>query len=483
MEIDKNRSELLKAAKESILLGLRFNPTSVLLKVNLAHFCIKYDKSYAQANALIEELSHLNLGISNCITVNALSDLLRHNLHLQNTYQVDNPRKAPNLNIYKYAQAWKQEQKLRETVQEQLNVQIDFWQNFISADPDMKKLVDICEKVHHKKRETSKLWNSQSRHETDSLRSCTLIYGIYSSVANNDTVYGQKLIKWYHDEIKNLGDSVKVDELSEDTLFSGNIVHISYSILSINSSRILDCSYNIEDVYAWNRQSLMGRPIDVILPKHSSERSSDLELKNDGTENLRVVDETVEAPVMKGDGFISPSWVYVKMNAFMDNGVSYVVILRPKRVTESSTIIQKDGTFNGKASANKLRVLEPTRYKKLKIVSVGPSSVHINKPFNSVAHQIIGNNSNTNQRKSTTVNKNRGIQPDSLSFAQNGTSSQRRLLDTGTADVDDYSQRVKTLHKPQIKQADENIIETSKKNSIRSKSTEEEKLQRLIQEL
>jgi len=364
-----------------------YHPDSDLAKVNLAHYYVKYEGAYLLANNLIEEVMK---GIPRFSTRLSLS-LIQYQLQkkLLNKYSQEG---SDGLNILKYVQTNMVNNKLKQRMKKQVKLQLEFWANFLSNQPDMGKLVLLSQRVDIEKGKVNKAWKEVVKLKSGTFASPLLLYGVYISYVSNNAAEGEKYMEKYHTVAQKLKKIAQSDELNNDTIMFEDTIQISMSGSKTKIGRILDCSTNIEQGLGWKKNFIIGRPIILIMPPFYKSKHDRFLLNHYNTGETKIINRTDVLPVMASDGFIRPTSTHIKMNPLVEQGISYIAVLRPLKHPRRMILIRKDGTIDAMSkdfamdmNINPQQLLE----EELNVFNFCPDFRAINTVFNIMASNTM----------------------------------------------------------------------------------------------
>ena len=405
-------------------------------------------RSYLLANSLIEEVLALGPSVSDRITLSFIRIEIQRKLQLEYSHQEEGRDKSEGLDISKYVKLQQANGELKDLIREQVKLQIGFWHKFLSTKPDMKELFDISDEIHHKKETIQKLWAEFLRVRDKLFISPFLMYGMYSSLSNNDHNNGEKLMERYQEEARKLDQISKLDELTERTLFCKDTVQISMSGSRTKIGSILDCSIHINQVFAWKRESLVGKPVVLTMSKFYQEKHDGFLLDHYRTGNSKFLNRTVPVPVKRGDGYVSASWMHIKMNPFVELGISYISLIKPMKAFKLMVLVRKDGTLDGmsKDFAREMRIINHDENKLSTMADICPDFLCVDNAFNLMGHRMIALNrldQHLNKQTETLttlkVDKNHSI-PEQYSVGEVAKMSQRHLIKDQMGQMDSVKQ-------------------------------------------
>jgi len=392
-EICKGKEKILFCIKAICLRITKKLPQSMLAQMNLAYIYSKFDSLYLISNTLIQAISAQDPSYQAQISISLLRVDLQRRLALQFSDQ--------GLNIENYIINQEVSNQFKREIDKQVNFQLEFWKGFVAIKPHMLRLLKISWRVNRQKGIVRKLWGNLLKIRPNTLIGPMIVYGMYASLANNNTIEGEKYLEYSNEETKRLRKVMKVDELNNNTLFYEKTVQITMSGLKSKLGRILYTSENIGQVFGWQSSDTIEKPINFLMTQFYAKRHDKFLKIHYKTGKVVVLNNTNLVPVKTANGYIRPSWMHVKVNPFVELGISYIALLRPSRSEKRMVLVTKDGKIDGMSRefAKEMNIDSGKASGEWNILMFCPELRAVNKAFNSVAESMMltaendGNNS------------------------------------------------------------------------------------------
>jgi len=108
------------------------------------------------------------------------------------------------------------------------------------------------------------------------------------------------------------------------------------------------------------------------------------------TGESRTINKTRKVYGLNSDGFCFPIWLHVKINPLLDQGLSFLSILRPIDSSKRVILVQENGVVDGITEnlANDLRIKD-LKSMTVKIEQFSPEFSFVNQAFNIVAYDHL----------------------------------------------------------------------------------------------
>ena len=401
------KAQSLQAAKTYYLELVCRYPKSHVAKLTLANFYVKKENSYLLANNLIEEV----LNDSPSFSVRVSLSLIRFELQKKTLKQYSQREgEKQSLDLLFYVQITNLNNQLKQQIKRQIRKQVEFWENFVSSKPDMGILTDLALKVDEEKKDILKTWKEMTRIRPSTFYIPPLVYGMYTSMVNNNIMEGEKFIERYQNDILNCNKQLEVDDLNNDTIMAEDTVRITMSGSRTKIGYILDCSTNINQVYGWKKEFLIKQPIVTIMTPYYQHKHDGFLVNHYNTGKTKLLNNTSLLPVVSCDGYIRPSRVHIKMHPFVEQGISYVAVLRTLREPRRMILVRRDGSIDGMSKnfatdMNLVSIDKSPSHKGFEIFSFCPGFRAVNSAFNKKALQAITENAKNDPKSVSSPRK------------------------------------------------------------------------------
>jgi len=399
-QLDRNKKLLIKNLKAICVRILSIYPKAFLAQINLAYFYSKFEDLYLMTNSLIEDVISRHPGYHAQISLSMIRYELQKKLSLQfSRNHSETQEQGQCLNVYNYILNKDLHEQVKNSIERQARIQSSFWKEFLQSKPSMLRLMNIALEVNSQKQVVKKQWNNLLKIRPLSFLSPLILYGMYSSLINNDSIEGERYIEQSHEDAKRLRRFLKMNELNNDTVFSDKTVTITMSGLKSKLGKILGCSDNISSSFGWQSKEMNGKPISTLMPPFYRQRHDRFLNAHYNTGKTKILNKTSVLPVKGANGFLVPTWIHVKVSPLVENGISYVALLKPMKPNQRMILIRKDGKIDD-MSLEFAQDMNLTRDKEhraqLNITTLCPEFKQVNDAFNIIADNTLGVCSTTN---------------------------------------------------------------------------------------
>jgi len=382
-ELDINKTLLVRSFKTLCQEILKLHPKTLLAQINLAYSHSKFEDLYIVSNNLLEDAMSKSPGYNAQISLNMIRLELQKKLTSQFSQKTEN-----GLNASDYIINHELYEQVKRSIETQTRLQLDFWKEFLSNKPKMLSLMSVALDVSHQRQAVQKLWKTLLKIRSKSFLSPLVVYGMYSSLINNDPVEGGKCLEQSQEDAKKLVKSFRTNELNNQTIFSDRTIKITMSGLRSKLGRIVDCSANILNFYGWQQNEMKDKPITFLMPPFYRQRHDGFLLDHFNTGKTKTLNTTAIVPVKRSNGYIHPTWLHTKISP---NGMLYVGLLRPFKSGQRMILIRKDGKIDDMSFgfARDMNLSGKESHIECDIFTLCPEFRQINEVFNIIADQTI----------------------------------------------------------------------------------------------
>jgi len=390
LDLDANKMQLARSLKVICLEILGRYPTAILAQTNLAYSYSQFEDLYLVSNNLLENAISRGPGYHAQISLNMIRFELQKKLKLQFSQKTE----GEGLNVHSYIMNQELHEQIKAQIEKQTEMQLSFWKEFLASNSDMLNLLNIALGVNRQREVVKKLWHDLVAIRPLPFLSPLVIYGMYSSLINNDSITGEKYIEQSQEDGNRMSRFLKAGELNNQTIFSDKSFQVTMSGLRSKLGKIMDCSANITNFYGWQGRDMKGRPIASLMPPFYRQRHDGFLLDHFNTGRIKILNKTMQIPVKKANGYIHPSWVHVKVSPVMDNGIFYVALLLPCKSNQRMVLVRKDGTIDDMSFefAKDMHLMGIEDEIESDIFDLCPEFVKINEAFNMIADKVINAN-------------------------------------------------------------------------------------------
>ena len=388
-ELDRNKALLTRNLKVICLEILSRYPKTLLVQINLAYSHSKFEDLYIVANNMLEDVISKGPGFHTQISLNMIRLELQKKLMVQASQKAEDEQASDGLNVSNYIVNQELHEEMKNSIKEQTKLQINFWNEFLSSRSDMLKLLNLALKVDDQKRAVKKLWNNLLKIRSKSFLPPLIVYGMYSSLINNNPMEGEKYLERSREDLKKLKKTFKMNELSNQTIFSEKTVQIIMSGLRSKLGRIVGCSSNISNFYGWQASEMKDKPVAFLMPPFYRQRHDSYLLEHFNTGKTKTLNTTEIVPVKRSNGYIHPTWLHTKVSPVMKNGIFYVGLLRPCKSRQRMVLVRKDGKIDDMSLgfARDMNLSGKESQIECDIFTLCPEFRQINEAFNVIAER------------------------------------------------------------------------------------------------
>ena len=386
-KLDRDKILLVRSLKIICLEILKRHPKNQLALINLAHSHSKFEDLDIVSNNLLEDAISKDPGYHEQISLNMIRLELQKRLMIQSSQKTE----EEGLNVCHYVVSQELYKEMKDCIEKQTKLQLNFWKEFLSRHPKMLNLMKIALEVNNQRISIRKQWNNLLKIRSKSFLSPLIVYGMYSSLINNNPIEGENSLKQSQEDVQKLRKSFHVNELNNQTIFSDKTVQIIMSGLRSKLGRIVGCSSNISNFYGWQASEMKDKPIAFLMPPFYRQRHDSYLLEHFNTGKTKTLNTTEIVPVKRSNGYIHPTWLHTKVSPVMKNGIFYVGLLRPCKSRQRMVLVRKDGKIDDMSLgfARDMNLSGKESQIECDIFTLCPEFRQINEAFNIIADQTI----------------------------------------------------------------------------------------------
>ena len=391
-ELERDKHTFIDMMKEYLAFISNAHPKSHLIKIFLANIFVKSKNGYVMANTFIEDALDDLPSFPQRLTLNFIRFKLQKRLLFEYSNHGQDNKQSQGLNLLLYMKNNARNDILKETIKRQVKTQLKFWHEFLLATPDMAVLEQLATKASLRKQQIQKQWRDLISVKSPAFLSPYLIYGMYMSLVNNNSIEGEKYTELYHTVNGKWRKALQLDDLNNDTLFCDDTVRVSMSGALAKLGKVLDCSSNIFQHYGWKKDFLVNRPMILMMTPYYKVKHDKSLLDHFHTGENKILNTTVYQPVVTNEGFVKLSWLHVKLSPLIEQGITYISVMKPARNNKRVLLIRKDGTIDGmsKEFAQDMNLLlDSATTSQQKIFALCPGFREVNEAFNFFAEKEI----------------------------------------------------------------------------------------------
>ena len=395
MESPKQNKIILEFIKDILEAKCKKYRSNFLLRSSLILHVVRFGNSYVYPYYMLEELIHKKPPFAIRTSLQRLKLELQIKILTKYGSMAHHQEDRNSLDLQKYITMNSAYQQLRDKIEKQLTYQSMFWEHFTSLEPDFLQLIHYSKNCHEKKVEVEKEWQHFENQREIEFISPLLLYGIYSSIANNDALKEDQYLEKYYRTAERIRDQLQADEFTNKTLFSEEnfVVTITSSLKALG--RIVDVSSNFQDYIGLKKEYVIGKSVGIIQSPFFRDRHDDILRRHFESGTTRVLGKALTLPVLNAEGYVMPCCAEFQINPQVHHDISYMALFRKMKNHKRLVLVKENGEIDGysKDFARDMGITEaPSDQNKLNIFSFSKEFETVNSAFNQIAKQKIENN-------------------------------------------------------------------------------------------
>ena len=154
----ESKEDLNKGLRNFIRKTIERYPENNLLKLYLAGHYVKYNGYFLKAYELLSQVRDGSHTLQELLSMYILVYKLEKILLIKYKESTATEEDQSNLNMLTYIKMSEIDRTLRAKFLKQNKLQIDFWEIWLSSEPNYKRMYNIASKIHKRKKKNFKLW-------------------------------------------------------------------------------------------------------------------------------------------------------------------------------------------------------------------------------------------------------------------------------------------------------------------------------------
>lgn len=150
---------------------------------------------------------------------------------------------------------------MRDIICQHAKLNSDFWDHFMSGDPNMQTLFEHSNKMEHFRTQIQHEKKHFIDYDKSNYISPFLTYGLYQTFVNNDVIEGEEFINKYVTTVNKTKPELLKDELSNHNIFCATNVMLIISGAKHSLGKLLQTSENFESIFEFQHIGSYGKSI------------------------------------------------------------------------------------------------------------------------------------------------------------------------------------------------------------------------------
>jgi len=366
--------------------GVEKVPNSEAILLNLAQFYLLYLENYLRSYLVLQAFEKkAQKSFETEILIDYLKKRVQERMEWKLSGSVSGQQtmiageyEANNLNVTALVQNDILFLQLKKLVHEQVAKQLKFWDLLENFELNTRAIETCCEEIDLVRGKIEKLWDNLSKINQKCM-SHFLLFGLYQTLVNNTTKKGEKLL---NDYTRMHGISYQdKDGITNDNLYDSQTVVVKISMRRDKVGMIEECSGDVDSVFGYSGSDLVDSNVATLMSTFFKERHHVFLMNHFETGNEKVLNRLKRLHGYHHDGHIFPIFLWVSIYPNIEAGLSYMGIIRPRKVYNNYILLKADGTVDS-YSPEIAEYLGLESRKKYNILEICPTFEKIQNAYN-----------------------------------------------------------------------------------------------------
>ena len=261
-------------------------------------------------------------------------------------------------------------QELREDLKElmalQTEKQLELWNALQTTNWETMALFKKAREIELTRTQIDKIWVQVSSRDHNDLV-VYMLYGLYSSIINNNFMKSEKLMKKI-DIMSTLAVNNNEVSLTNDTIYDAANVLVSMSMDRETIGKVQSITRNSKEIFGYEQQEVVGSNVAILMPNFLRKRHQGFLVHYLTSRKTTLFNSQRRTFGKSKKGHIFPINIYVSVYPSLENGLAYFGIVRPIKEFKQYILL----TNNGYVDSCTEDVLQ-----ELSITTTGKSRLHI----------------------------------------------------------------------------------------------------------
>jgi len=250
-----------------------------------------------------------------------------------------------NLKIYELIKHNELSEEIKALMASQTQKQLSLWEFFNQSKWSATELFDKAKDIETTRLKIEQIWIEISNHDHKDIM-IFLLYGLYSSIINNNFMKSEKLLKKI-DVMNTIAINNTEFSLTNQTLYDTKNVLVSMSMDRERLGKVEACSRNIYETFGFKPQEVVGSNINMLMPNFLRKRHQSILLKYLTTTKESLFNNQRRSFGYTKKGHIFPLNIYLSVYPSLKNGLLYFGILRPINEFREYILLTNNGYIDG----------------------------------------------------------------------------------------------------------------------------------------
>jgi len=318
------------------------NPKNSLIKLLLINYLIKHSqKIYEPCGLIYQIIKTSQAGFVNRLSATILQERIR-------TIIASNlEARKSEIDLITYFNSTEAYEKLKSLISNQLDSLERFYTLLGDSNPDASNLISISRRIQEQQQRVHKFWDSLLQEFLENQSAFYLSYGLYNTYINYDSQRGTVHLRNYGNLMKRNIANYKLKTIEDRTLYDSNNLTFFVSGDQTTLGNIVDCSANVRNTFGYQREELLGKNVNVLMPAFFQHIHRQLIMnKLENNEKLFSISH-IHSFAKDNQGFLVPVKMLVVMCPRFDQGFLFGSIIRSMNSELDYLLVSETGNIEG----------------------------------------------------------------------------------------------------------------------------------------
>jgi hypothetical protein len=305
----------------------------------LARIYMKKLENASKALSVIEKCKLLSTSIPISNSLESLQSNLQENYFKAFGYSSEELELA---NYFIYREDFS---LLKEAMQMEIALHLDFWQEISVDNVRVKQVIDISNKIDEIYLRIRNRWRRKSAKFSSIYPSSLLMYGLYLDSIRGLPQESMPIIQRFYNYNKNNGYKSKMGTLSDTTAI------IIASIEKDKLGMVVDASNTVESVFNIPKENMVGDKINTLMPSFIAKNHDWFLEKYMKSSSHQRLDRKINSyGKVQNKDYIIELEINLKLYPHLDKGVNIMAHMKQINIDDRSFIVKTDGNLVGSTS-------------------------------------------------------------------------------------------------------------------------------------
>jgi len=316
------------------------NKTNILL--DMAYFFLVKDDKFLTAYSTLRQINGKNTKRRQVLTKSPSMRYLEKMIEsIVKSKCGKEDGKTEKLKVAELIRHQELREELKKLMAAQTEQQLKLWEALQITNWDTMSLFKKAREIELTRNLIEKIWIQVSSRDHNDLV-VYMLYGLYSSIINNNFMKSEKLMKKI-DIMSTLAVNNNEASLTNDTIYDASNVLITMSMDRENIGKVQAVTRNSLEIFGYEQQEVVGSNIAILMPNFLRKRHQGFLVRYLTSRKTTLFNSQRRTFGKTKKGHIFPINIYVSVYPSLENGLSYFGIVRPIKEFKQYILLTNNG--------------------------------------------------------------------------------------------------------------------------------------------